>query len=448
MREGVHTKAETVSLEAMMHGGIFHPLLNTPSPMNEADLILRIEKFKAAVQAWCEERGLWDHAEFKDWLEYHDDEPPEYPCAAFLVSDGPLAEAWNGYHGHEDYDGFNELIENLGFGRELQNSYSANFYLPDNDKAIETLSSIYEWKWICNLLKPDFSALYGEIFERFLKRPDDLRRIEPRQFEILLDGIFKNNGYRTELGRGSGDGGVDIRIYHNDVVGEALTLVQAKQYAPHRPIGLEAVQALSGAVEDEKANRGLFVTTSRYLPGSQNFANRQNQRLQLAQTEDILKWTESAQLRINRDKSHWISREHVTSTLSKHTLSPLNGLEGVVFHATYGYDCTRNLYAIVLKESNGAVLMMELPNINVSGDDQDGYDIPALGPSSLINHNADGVFRAIKQTSIDGRIRLWGKQHLFHIWSGWSVPLKNWTGNKLDSGLRFRHSIRKGGPHV
>ncbi|RYD71642.1 MAG: cupin domain-containing protein, partial [Verrucomicrobiaceae bacterium] len=29
--------------------------------------------------------------------------------------------------------------------------------------------------------------------------------------------------------------------------------------------------------------------------------------------------------------------------------------------------------------------------------------------------------------------------------ASWSVPLKNWTGNKLDSRAPFRHPIREGG---
>lgn len=68
-----------------------------------------------------------------------------------------------------------------------------------------------------------------------------------------------------------------------DPIGDILTLVQAKRYAGTRSIELEAVSALSGVVEDERANRGLLVTTSRFLPSSVSFAARQKGRVVLAE---------------------------------------------------------------------------------------------------------------------------------------------------------------------
>jgi 5-methylcytosine-specific restriction protein A len=60
-------------------------------------------------------------------------------------------------------------------------------------------------------------------------------------------------------------------------------------------------------------------------------------------------------------------------------------------------------------------------------------------------HGADRFASQSDEFESDGPLE-GGKKTRFITY--WSVPLKNWTGNKLDSGLRFRHSIRKGGPHV
>jgi Restriction endonuclease len=43
-----------------------------------------------------------------------------------------------------------------------------------------------------------------------------------------LDAIFKNQGYGTELGPGSNDGGIDLRLYENTTRPELVTVVQAK----------------------------------------------------------------------------------------------------------------------------------------------------------------------------------------------------------------------------
>ena len=142
----------------------------------------------------------------------------------------------------------------------------------------------------CQLIVPDFEQINLELMAYFAEHPDHLNELHWRKFEELLDAIFKNQGYHTELGPGSGDGGVDLRLVQKDSVGELITLVQAKRYNKQNPIGLEAVQALHGVVDDQRAHRGLFVTTSRYLPGAQQFAERQNQRLILATSAEVAQW--------------------------------------------------------------------------------------------------------------------------------------------------------------
>jgi len=142
----------------------------------------------------------------------------------------------------------------------------------------------------CKIIVPDFDQINRELMEYFARHPDDLYNLDPREFEKLLDAVFKNQGYRTELGPGWADGGIDLRIYHKDSIGELCTLVQAKRYRPDNPIRIEAVAALDSLVSVENANRGLFVTTSRYLPSTQEFAKRRGHRLTLAASIDVAKW--------------------------------------------------------------------------------------------------------------------------------------------------------------
>jgi hypothetical protein len=145
---------------------------------------------------------------------------------------------------------------------------------------------------VCQLIIPDFEQITTELIMYFAKHPNELYQLDPRKFEKLLEVIFRNLGYDTQLGPGHGDGGVDLRLIHKDSIGEFMTLVQAKRYAPDRPIRLEAVQALYGIVEANRANRGLFVTTSRYLPGVMKFAQCNNSRLVLATSKDVAIWCE------------------------------------------------------------------------------------------------------------------------------------------------------------
>lgn len=139
---------------------------------------------------------------------------------------------------------------------------------------------------------PNFTEINDELVEYFSKHPESLVELHWRKFEELLDVIFRNNGFRTVLGTGNADGGIDLRLIQSDECGDLITLVQAKKYK--KPIRLEAVQAFCAVIDDEKANRGLFVTTSRYLPSARQFAERQRHRLVLADSSDVARWCDRA----------------------------------------------------------------------------------------------------------------------------------------------------------
>lgn len=142
-----------------------------------------------------------------------------------------------------------------------------------------------------NLIIPRFEQINNELVEYFAKHPERLHSdLDWRGLELLLDAIFRNQGFRTQIGSGRADGGIDLRLVQSDACGELVTLVQVKKYARNHPIRLEAVQALCAVVDDRKANRGVFVTTSRYLPSAREFADRQGHRLTLCDSADVATW--------------------------------------------------------------------------------------------------------------------------------------------------------------
>ena len=384
--------------------------------MTDEQLEAKIEDLKSLIHSWAEKHDLWHDAGFKTWSEHFDDEPRENPSVLLMWFEGPLYKIFNGYSNSNLEDEFWQLIKSTKFNFDMYEHTLMTFYTED-----ETLKNLYkdyfEWHWILDLITPDYSDLYEELFQRFAKNPDDLYRLAPRKFEVLLDAIFRNNGFVTELGPGQGDGGVDIRLYSNDIISEAVTLVQAKRYASNRPIRLEAVQALSAAVEDERANRGLFVSTSRFLPSAQKFAARQNRRIKLATSQDVQKWANYAANRIIRDKSTLVSTSHVRSVLDG---TSRGGLIGKVFHASTDYNTTNNEFALVLKETKGAALLMRLPKavINDDGYGQSGYHVPVLDGSALKHLHKDYVFRAKKKLRENSELYLWGDHDLYTLWDG------------------------------
>ena len=392
--------------------------------MNDSLLENHLKSLQMAIKTWAEQHDLWDSSIFRSWIECFDTEPIQDPVITLIRCDSAMAR-FLANHCYDDddrnlHEEFKELLQKFDCYYCLYDEDIAEIIIYRNNELQTEYRNYFEWQWICSLVKPDFSDLYEEIYEWFHKNPDDLYHIDPRQFEVLLDGVFRNNGFRTQLGSGRADGGVDIRLYSNDVIGEVVTLVQAKRYAPSNPIELQAVQALSAVVEDERANQGLFITTSRYLPCAKNFAGRQNTRLKLATSEDVSLWSSYAAEHIIRDKSKLIQSTHLEKLLDEKGVS--SSLEGKIVYARWGATMLINSFAIVLRESKGAVLLMKLPTIVVSGDSLRGCEVPDIGIAAFKNLNAEKVFRAKKIERDSGEVALRGDMKLYVVWDDTPQP--------------------------
>ena len=155
---------------------------------------------------------------------------------------------------------------------------------------VDTLFAEPSFEHLCIRIAPDFALINRELADYFARYPQRLVDLSWRQFEILLDAIFRNLGYDTELGSGRNDAGVDLRLCHKDSIGRIVTLVQAKKYDAAYPIKIEPVAALHGVVQREGAHRGLLVTTSRYLPSARRFAADLQSRIILADSGDVARW--------------------------------------------------------------------------------------------------------------------------------------------------------------
>ncbi|AGZ43864.1 restriction endonuclease [Actinoplanes friuliensis] len=99
-----------------------------------------------------------------------------------------------------------------------------------------------------------------------------IRQREPLFFERLVLVLLKEMGYGApeHLGR-SGDEGVD-GVIRQDALGLDLIYVQAKRYAENRTVGRPDIQAFVGALQGQQADRGVFITTSRFSNEARQFA--------------------------------------------------------------------------------------------------------------------------------------------------------------------------------
>ncbi len=387
-------------------------LMNVPKSISHDLLTDKIESLKRAIRSWAQAHHLWYDCGFKTYQEHYDDRPEGNPCVLVLSADGPLYYVIGQCANPDRLREFEAIVEASEFCFERYERGVVWFHTKE-ESLVEQYKRYFDFEWICTWLAPDFSEVYAELFTHFSTHPDDFLRLTPRQFEQLTQSVFRNQGYRTVLGPGRGDGGIDLRLYKNDVIGEVLTLVQVKRYAS-RPIRLDAVAALSAVVEDERANRGLFLTTSRFLPSALRFAQRQNHRIELADSADLQRWCEDISRRIYHGAV--IDAQDIERAMRRP-----QGLVGRIVRARTGYGITRNDFCLVVKETPTAALLLKLSQHRVSGDGQVGTEVPDLAfPGNLNSISvANNTFPARKKTSVhSGESYLWGNRELFTVWDG------------------------------
>ncbi len=103
---------------------------------------------------------------------------------------------------------------------------------------------------------------------------DQLSRVSPTYFETVVLDVLHKLGYGTSradltrVGR-SGDGGID-GVISLDRLGLEKVYVQAKRW--QSSVGRPEVQAFYGALAGQRANRGVFITTSSFSTQAVEFA--------------------------------------------------------------------------------------------------------------------------------------------------------------------------------
>lgn len=376
-----------------------------------------ISKVALVTENWGRRHDLWIDSKLKDPLNHYNDEPGEGEPILLLCSDGPAINVieW-------DYEPAQELsneLEALGVYLVLEDRVTACFYLIDADSELQKeFDRFFQWKWTCKLIEADCEEISGDLYRYFADHPEDFHRLPHREFEKLVSSIFAARGWRTELGPGGGDQGVDLRVWQTDPLGDLLTLVQIKRYASHCPIKLEAVAALSAHVEDEGANRGLFVTSSRYLPGVKKYASRKKHRLNIAGPEDLSQWCEESDHAVRAAKNRALALESIAPLIKE--ISRIGGHPRLLSGRNYGPS-----FCIVLRETKTSALLLPLSSRQVSGDAFRGEVIPAIDVDIVNLSDVSSIFRA-NRCETDGGITYWGQRTLYKQWNGQPKAYDHW----------------------
>jgi restriction system protein len=115
------------------------------------------------------------------------------------------------------------------------------------------------------------AAVAAEVLDR-------VRQREPAFLERLVLSVLTAMGYGGAAGSAerlgkTGDEGLD-GVIRQDPLGLDRIYVQAKRYGAGNAVGRPEIQAFVGALHGAQADRGIFITTSRFTPEAMTYAER------------------------------------------------------------------------------------------------------------------------------------------------------------------------------
>ena len=92
-------------------------------------------------------------------------------------------------------------------------------------------------------------------------------------------------GQSTHVGK-TGDGGID-GIINEDPLGLEKIYLQAKRYAPENKINIDQIRSFAGSLDERRARKGIFVTTSSFVSSAYDYAEKSPKSLVLIDGDEL-----------------------------------------------------------------------------------------------------------------------------------------------------------------
>jgi restriction system protein len=137
-------------------------------------------------------------------------------------------------------------------------------------------------------LESAYENLRDELVDELLAK---LKKSSPSFFERIVVELLVKMGYggsRADAGKAigrSGDGGID-GIIKEDKLGLDVVYIQAKRW-DNNPVGRPDVMQFAGALQAQKANKGIFITTSRFTDDARSYVSQIGSKIVLIDGEQL-----------------------------------------------------------------------------------------------------------------------------------------------------------------
>jgi restriction system protein len=206
---------------------------------------------------------------------------------------------------YEHYPEFREFIEQ---SQRRQGTGSEEALIPtgENTPATSSPAANTPYEQIDAAARALNSALEADLLAR-------IRLVDPAKFEQLVVDLLISMGFGggdpemgERLGR-SGDGGID-GVIQEDALGLDAVYVQAKRYQDGNTVGAPALQAFVGSLVGQRANKGVFVTSSKFSEQAKDYVRRVQHRIVLIDGEEFARLLVRHGVGVREDRSVTIKK--------------------------------------------------------------------------------------------------------------------------------------------
>lgn len=137
-------------------------------------------------------------------------------------------------------------------------------------------------------LETAYENLRDELADELLAR---LKKSSPSFFERVVVELLVKMGYggsRADAGKAigkTGDNGID-GIIKEDKLGLDVVYIQAKRWE-NNPVGRPEIMQFAGALQAQKANKGIFITTSRFTDDARSYVSQIGSKIVLIDGDQL-----------------------------------------------------------------------------------------------------------------------------------------------------------------
>ena len=200
--------------------------------------------------------------------------------------------------------------ENLLHYKEYAD-YSGKAVIPDNGNSspvehhdeVEQLTPTEQLEQAYAEINKDLAE---EILAKFLE-------MTPSKFEqVVLDmmlamGYGNSSDNSAKVTQQGHDDGID-GIIPEDKLGFDKIYIQAKRYKPENTVGKPLIHAFAGALDEQKASKGVFITTSSFSKEAKSFVEKSSKRIILIDGQQLARYMIEYNVGVSKQKTYEVKR--------------------------------------------------------------------------------------------------------------------------------------------